>query len=308
MSTIFLTGAAGYIGGSVAARLLAGGHRVRGLVRKPDVAARLAALGIEPVPGSLDDADTLMREARACDAVVNAASSDHAGAVQALVAALEGSSKLLLHTSGSSIVGDDACGSRGTETVFDEEGPLVVSPAKQPRRDIDLQVLGAASRGVRAVVICPSLIYGIGRGLNPNSVQVPFLAANAREHGAVQVVGEGLNVWSHVHIDDLVELYRLALADAPAGAFYFAENGEASFREIGNALARRLGLPGVEALPAEVAAERWGESRARYSYGSNCRVRAKRARRELGWAPRHDRLIDWIVGEMPVDFIGGARP
>jgi nucleoside-diphosphate-sugar epimerase len=298
---IFITGAAGYIGGSVAMALQAAGHRVRGLTRNPASAERLARSAIEPVVGALDDADLLTREARAADGVVNAASSDHAGAVHALIAGLEGSHKPLLHTSGSSVIGDDARGQRASDTVFDDEGmPLVVHPVRQPRRDIDLMVLGAAQRAVRSAVICPSLIYGVGHGLNPSSAQVPFLVSNAREHGVVQIVGSGSNVWSNVHIDDVVALYVLALNQAPAGAFYFAENGEASFGDIGAAIAKRLGLGRVGALPAEVAAQRWGESKAHFTFGSNSRVRGRRARRELGWAPRHASVIDWILNEMPV--------
>jgi nucleoside-diphosphate-sugar epimerase len=298
---IFITGAGGYIGGSVAMALLAAGHRVRGLSRGAANADRLAASGIEPVSGTLDDADVLTREARASDGVINTASADHVGAIQALIAGLEGSGKPLLHTSGSSVVGDDARGSRGSEQIVDEDSTLVVSPTKKPRRELDLRVLGAAALGVRSAVICPSLIYGVGRGLNPSSVQIPFLAGNAREHGVVQLVGAGLNVWSNVHIDDVVQLYLLALERAPAGALYFAENGEASFSEIGAAIARRLGLRGVESLPPEVAALRWGESKAYYTLGSNSRVRGKRARSELGWAPRHASVVDWILQEMAVD-------
>jgi nucleoside-diphosphate-sugar epimerase len=298
---LFITGAGGYIGGSVAAALLANGHHVRGLARSAPSAAKLAACGIEPVLGTLDDADLLTHEARTSDGVINTASADHAAAVESLIAGLEGSSKPLLHTSGSSVVGDDARGSRRSEHVFDGLTPLVVNPAKQSRRDIDLKVLGAAARGVRSAVICPSLIYGVGKGLNPHSVQIPFLVANARESGRVQIVGAGLNVWSNVHIDDVVNLYLLALAKAPAGAFYFAENGEASFGEIGAAIARRLALPAVEALPPEEAAQRWGEPKAYFSLGSNSRVSSIRARRELGWAPKHASLIEWIVGTMPVD-------
>lgn len=306
---IFVTGAAGYIGGSVALRLVASGHRVRGLVRTSANAGLLAQSGIEPVVGTLDDADVLTCEARRCDGVINAASADHTVAVRALVTGLEGSSKPLLHTSGSSVIGDDARGNRSSERIFDEATPLVVSPAKQPRRDLDLMVLAAAERGIRSAVVCPSNIYGVGRGLNPNSVQIPFLVANAREKGIVQLVGAGLNVWSNVHIDDVVELYLLALAKAPAGAFYFAENGESSFRDMGEAIAMRLGLAGVEALPPEVAAERWGEAKAYFSLGSNSRVRARRARRELGWSPRHSSVIDWILTEMPIDNAGvGEAP
>ena len=297
---IFLTGAAGYIGGSVAVRLIEAGHRVRGLVRTSGKAGLLAQHGVEPVVGTLEEPGLLTREARQADGVINAANADHASSARALVTALHGTGKPLLHTSGSSVIGDDARGNRVAETIFDEAIPFVVPVAKQDRRDIDLMVLRAADDGVRSAVICPSLIYGTGRGVNPRSVQVPFLADNAREQGFVQIIGRGVNRWSNVHIDDVAELYLLALAKAPAGAFYFAENGEASFGEIGDAIAARLGLGPVKSLPAELAAEKWGESRAYYSFGSNSRVRAKRARRELGWTPRHGSVISWIVSEMPV--------
>ena len=239
--------------------------------------------------------------------MIDTASADHAASVRALIAGLEGSGKPLLHTSGSSVIGDDARGNHRSGTVFGEDTPLVVNATKQPRRDIDLMVLGAAARGVRSVVICPSNIYGVGRGLKPDSVQIPFLAANARKQGVVQIVGAGLNVWSNVHIEDVVDLYLLAFAKAPAGAFYFAENGEASFGEIGAAIANRLGLSGVESLPPEVAAQRWGESKAYFSLGSNSRVRSVRARSELGWAPRDASVIEWILDEMPTNATLSSR-
>ena len=100
-------------------------------------------------------------------------------------------------------------------------------------------------------------------------------------------------------VDDVADLYLLALSKAPAGSFYFAENGEASFAEIGAAIAKRLALPGVESLPPEEAAKRWGDSKAYFTLGSNSRVRALRARRELGWRPGHASLLSWIANEMP---------
>ncbi len=297
---IFITGASGYIGGTVAARLLAAGHAVRGLVRDVAKGELLEEAGIRPVLGTLDDESMLAREASAADGVINAASADHAASVRALIAGLQGSGKPLIHTSGSSVVGDDAHGDSLSDAIFDEDTPLVVAPMKQPRRDLDLEVLATGTRGVRGIVICPSLVYGVGRGLNPHSIQVPFLVDQAKQHGAVRIVGSGVNRWSNVHIDDLAELYLLALERAPAGALYFAESGEASFAEVGQAIAVRLGLGAVESLPAAIAAESWGAARAYYTFGSNSRVRAKRARRELVWAPRHQSLLDWINTDMPV--------
>jgi nucleoside-diphosphate-sugar epimerase len=303
LGTIFITGATGYIGGSVAHKLVNIGYRVRGLVRNKDNADLLSKLGIEPVMGDLNDTYLLTREATLADGVINAASADHLESVQALIKGLAGSSKPLIHTSGSSIVGDDVRGSLRTESIFDEYTPLVVQKLKQPRRNIDLMVLGSAANDVRSMVICPSLIYGVGRGLNPKSIQIPFLAENALQQGVVQIVGAGQNVWSNIHIDDVVDLYVLSLAKAPAGALYFAENGEASFEQIGNALAKRLGLSLVESLNPEMAAQLWGVPRAYYSFGSNSRVRSVRARQELGWMPQHSSVIDWILNEMPIESI-----
>ncbi len=162
MATYFLTGATGYIGGSVAAALVKNGHEVKGLVRTKENAARLAERGVIPVLGDLDDSDLLAAEARASDGVINTANADHSGAAAALIAGLEGSNKPLVHTSGSSIVGDDARGMFRSDKIFDDNTPLIVHPMKQARRDIDLMVLKAAERGIRSAVICPSLIYGLG--------------------------------------------------------------------------------------------------------------------------------------------------
>src|SRR4051794_20399041 len=97
----FVTGASGYIGGSVATRLVASGHAVVGLTRTPQKAEKLQAQGIEPLVAELDDAEALTQAARAADAVINAASADHPGAVATLLQALSRSGKLFIHTSGS---------------------------------------------------------------------------------------------------------------------------------------------------------------------------------------------------------------
>ena len=62
---IFITGASGFIGGSIAAGLVRAGHRVTGLIRNPEHAAELKRLGIEPVVGTLDDRDMLIAQAKA---------------------------------------------------------------------------------------------------------------------------------------------------------------------------------------------------------------------------------------------------
>lgn len=294
---VFVTGASGYIGGSVSSALVKKGYKVRGLTRTHSVASQLATYGIDPVIGELDDSRLLTEEAARADVVINTANADHRGAVEALLAGLLHSGKRLIHTSGSSIVGDDARGDYCSESVFSEETPLAVDPRKQARRDIDLMVINASRHNVKSTVIIPSLIYGYGTGINKHSIQVPFLVSNAIEVGAVQIVGKGLNTWSNVHIDDLVDMYVLAADRAPTGSFYFAENGEASFADVADAISRRFSIPKIEHLSAEEAVKKWGMARALFTYGSNSRVRSVRARNELGWSPVHVSVQNWILSE-----------
>jgi nucleoside-diphosphate-sugar epimerase len=290
---IFCTGASGYIGGSVAADLAAAGHEVTGLVRSSEKADAVRAFGIEPVLGTLDDAAVLARAAQAADVVVNAASADHKGAVVALLDALAGSGKPFIHTSGSSIVGTRSRGER-SDDIFDEDTPITPSPARAARVELNHFILGSHDNGCRPVIICPSLIYGIGQGAGLNSVQVPLLISLARKRRNAAHAGPGENIWSNVHIDDLVPLYALAIERAPAGSFYFAENGENSMREVCVAINRMLGIDGSPAaMSMEEAAAEWGEGTAEDTMASNSRVRAKRAR-QLGWQPKARGLIEEI--------------
>ena len=201
---IFITGASGYIGGSVAALLASKGHQVRGLVRSPAKAEGVREKGIEPVIGTLDDAALLITEAKAADAVINAADSDHLGAVEALLAGLAGSGKPFIHTSGTSLVGDEAMG-EPSDAIFTQHTPVKPEPDKEHRVALNKLIMDAAP-GVRTIVLCNSLIYGRTLGAPAQSVQIPPLVAQAKESGVARYIGRGLNIWSNVHIADMADL------------------------------------------------------------------------------------------------------
>ncbi|CDG83764.1 NAD-dependent epimerase/dehydratase family protein [Janthinobacterium agaricidamnosum] len=293
---IFITGAAGFIGSSIAAGLVRAGHSVTGLVRNAAQVDELAAIGVAAVVGTLNDRDLLIEQARAADGVINAASSDHRGAVEALIEGLAGSGKPFLHTSGSSIVGD-ASGGEGTEQIYHEDRLPRPTADKAARVAIDELVLAAAKQDIRSAVLCNTLIYGHG-ALPRDSVQLPRLLKQARKSGVVRHVGPGRNIWSNVYIGDVVELYLLALEKTPAGTFYFVESGEASFRDMTAAIARVLELEPAQDWPLDDAIGEWGYEMASYGLGSNSRVRGQRGRTLLGWQPHGPSVLEWIAKDM----------
>ncbi|WP_433517386.1 NAD-dependent epimerase/dehydratase family protein [Nonomuraea sp. CA-143628] len=169
-------------------------------------------------------------------------------------------------------------------------------PIRRARVAVDRLVLAAAEQGVRTTVLCHSLIYGNARGLPRDSVLIAALVRQARAAGVVQHVGAGGNIWSNVHLDDVADLYLLALEKSLPGTFCFVENGEESFAAITKAIARRLGLPGPRPWNPDSADSVWHPEFAMHALGANSRVRAVRARDQLGWRPRHHSIIDWIAG------------
>lgn len=137
---VFVTGASGHIGSAVVPELLAAGHQVVGLARSDSSAAALAAAGAEVRRGDLDDLDGLREGAASADGVIHLAfkheamrSGDFEGAVAAdlsavetIGAALEGSGKAFVSTSGTLMLTfAGITGRPGTERDVLEAGPRI---------------------------------------------------------------------------------------------------------------------------------------------------------------------------------------
>src|ERR1700741_690733 len=127
---LFVTGASGHIGSAVGPDPLAAGHTVVGLARSDASAAALTAAGVEVRRGSLDDLDGLRAAAAEADGGIHlpfkheltyagefarAAESD-LRVVEAIGAALDGSDKPFVITSGTALLAMAAPGRLGVET------------------------------------------------------------------------------------------------------------------------------------------------------------------------------------------------
>lgn len=285
---ILVTGATGFIGSAIVRELIDAGHRVVGLARSDAAAASLSAAGAEAHRGALDDLDSLRSGAAASDGVIHTAFvhdfSDYAGAgetdrraVEALGAALAGSDRPFVITSGITVL---APGRLGTED--DAPDPGSASAIRIPSEEA---VLAMASRGVRASVVrLPTSVHGDG-----DHAFVPALIDIARKKGVSAYVGDGSNRWPAVHRLDAVHLYRLALEQAPAGSRLHAVADEGvPIRDIAGVIGQRLNLP-VVAVSAEEADDHFGWLAQFVSVDAPASSALTRER--MGWNPIHPLLI-----------------
>lgn len=293
---VFITGVTGYLGGSVADKLIKNGYKVSGLVRTGDTGKieLLKERGITPVTGSLDNVEILSKAATEADVIIHTANADHVASVYTLVAALEHTEKTLITTTGSSIVTDHADGEYAGTIFHTEDTYFDPVSFRKPRVDMNKYVrMAAIEKGIRTIVICPSMVYGEGKGLQPYSDQIPKLISFSKKEGAGLYFGKGLNRYSNVFIDDLTDLYLLALEKAPGGSLFYAENGHNSFREIANMISRYLGFGNkTMSISIKHLIEFHGEA-DRLGVASNSLIRSVNARK-LGWLPKGPSLEEYF--------------
>jgi nucleoside-diphosphate-sugar epimerase len=283
---VFLTGASGYIGGAVADRLRAAGHKLTGLARSDAAAQKLEAAGITPVRGDFSNPKSVGTAARTADGVISMATTYDptidGPAIDAILEALAGSNKPFVYTSGIWSHGDTA------GKVVDETTPPKPAALVAWRQAVEDRVRDGAKRGIRTTVIRPAIVYGRGGGIPAGFVQ------SAREQGAARYVGTGQNRWPFVHVDDLADLYLLALERAPAGTLLLGVSGPSRpVREVAAAASRGAGAGGrTVAWPLEQAREKLG------GYADalvlDQQASGRRAEELLGWRPQRPDVLEDI--------------
>src|SRR5712671_2108032 len=312
---ILVTGATGFIGGAVARKLLQQGHQVVAMSQTEDAFSKLRAAGMTPVIGDFANPATLAAPVTEVDAVVSLASigqiegtpesfAKDRDAVAVMIEAAGDAGKPFIFTSGSAIFGVFTKGEASPKT-FDEDHPAplpasVFAPpeaeiprqfiaafggAMAPRAETETAVLRAA--GIRGIAIRPGLVYGEGRGYD-----LPNLIALTKTHGAAPHLGAGGVRHGYVHIDDLVELYVLALERAPAGTMLHAVTDEIALGDLATAVSRLVGAGGrTEALSLmEMYARGRGGG---VSLSVNKRLASEKTRKILDWTPtRYDIMED----------------
>lgn len=269
------------------------------------------------VYGTLDDAEVLENEAAQAEIVLHFASSDHVGAAEAISRGLKKSGGYWIHTSGTDILLLQPSESHEDVKTFDDWDGIkqcTSRPDSAPHRPVDKVVLAvAASSTVKTAIICPSLIYGEGRGPgNQRSMQAYELSRLILERGAGFVIGKEDYMWFNVHIYDLSRLYLSLLEAAVAGdsnaswngeGYYLVENGEHRWNSLAQEITKEAHKQGfVKSAEARILE---GEERDELKaigvalWNVKSRAKAIRATKLLDWGPSERSLMD----EVP-DIVG----
>jgi len=305
---LFLTGATGYVGSVLLARLLADAHYVEALVRPAAGRVLPTHPRLSWLQANLRDGARVAEAARRSDGTIHTA-AEHAGAqreaddaaTDGLLEGLRGSGKPLISTSATVVYGDTGLSPRG------EAGDIAAPHPLRVWRIANDERIAGGGYGIRGCVIRPPNIFGAGGG--PIARRIAAAAAA----GFAQYVGEGETLWSTVHVFDLADLFLAMLSDERAHGIYNAASDEVlSRRELAEGIALTLG-PGATARAITLE-----EGRAIWGFLAdlgmiNQVISAARARNELGWMPRRRTLMSYLragdYGNETVEDAGhvGAR-
>jgi dihydroflavonol-4-reductase len=252
VSATLVTGATGTVGNAVAAQLAAAGHEVRALVRDVERARALLPDGVEPVRGDLTDATAVAAAIGGCERVYHAAglpeqwrldSEDFhrvnvGGTANVVEACLTHGVPRLVYTSTIDVFAWTPGAPFDESRLDPEPRPTVYERSKQ---EADRLVVAALGRGLDAVFLHPSAVYGPAPVV---TVALNDLLIRLAKRQIPLLLPGGMPV---VHTED-VAAGHLAAAERGSGGERFILSGEyLTLREI--ALAVREQVPAAKVPP-----------------------------------------------------------
>ncbi|MGZ8634748.1 MAG: NAD-dependent epimerase/dehydratase family protein [Solirubrobacteraceae bacterium] len=260
MTSAFVTGGSGFIGGALVRRLVADGWAVRALARSDASAGIVREHGAEPVRGDLDDTASMAAGAAGCEVAFHCAAhlgdwgsradferGNVMGTRNALQACRAAGVPRFVH------VGTEAALLDGAPLVaVDERAPLRFdSPAlySSTKARAEEAVLEANANGFETVVVRPRFVWGRG-----DTMLLPIMTEMVRS-GRFAWIGGGRHRTSTAHIDNVVHGLLLGAERGAPGGVYFVTDGEpVVFRDFITRLLATQGVtPPRRSIPAPVA-------------------------------------------------------
>lgn len=305
---IFVTGATGFLGSNLTKRLVQEGDEVKILIHKKELHPLLLGLGMREVRGDINDFSLLEEAMSGCDFVYHCAAfvsfsqRDYdklfavnvEGTKNVVNAALECGVKKLVYTSACAVFGITK-----NPTLLDESSFLEVNngnPYAYSKRLAEKEILKACEKGLDAVIVNPSTIYGQGDTTLNSGLLIKLIYQNRLKFappGGTSVVS----------VDDVVEGHLLAMEKGKKGERYILSNEKFTYFDLFNVIAEVVGtkrirfkVPSFSFYPAILSAkimEKWFSSPlinlqilkelSHFKY-----FNSTKARNELGWNPKVD--------------------
>lgn len=244
--TVLVTGASGFLGRAVVGALLAEGHAVRTLQRRPS-----GVDGADDVLGSVTDASAVARAVEGVDGVVHlAAKVSLAGDASEFRAVNVGGTRTLLdaaqHAGAARFVQVSSPSVAHVGAALAGVGAEPASPEHargdyaRTKAEAELLALGRDCATMRVVAVRPHLVWG------PGDTQLVARIVDRARRGRLPLLGGGTALIDSTYVDNAASGIAAALrrADAAHGAAYVVTNGEP--RPVGDLLAGICLASGVQ--------------------------------------------------------------
>jgi 2-alkyl-3-oxoalkanoate reductase len=294
---IFLAGSTGALGRRLVPRLIERGHHVTGTTRSnPDL---VRELGAEPaVVDPLDAAavreavvaahpDVVVHQLTALTGLDLGRNFDKLFAMTNRLRT-EGTDNLLAAARAAGVerlVWQSFAGwplARDGDAIKGEDAPLDRDPPADARQSLAaIRHLESVVTEAGGIVLRYGGFYGPGTSIVEGGEQVEMLHKRR-----LPVGGSGAGIWSVIHIDDAAEATVAAIEHGPPGIYHIVDDDPAPARELIPGLAAAFGAPPPRHLPGWLVRLAGGGQ----AHSMMTRTRGasnEKAKRELGWKPRH---------------------
>jgi farnesol dehydrogenase len=287
---ILVTGATGFLGNRLVHRLTACGSRVRVLVRDEDRLLRPGDGDLDVHVGDVTDTEALRRAVDGCDRIVHAAALVREWApdrsqfdrvnVEAPLALLDLAREASRVVIVSSFMALGPSGDRPADEDHEVPGRTFFNDYERTKTTAHFRLAERLAFTPPLVVVYPGVIYGPGPRTAGN-IMVRLILDHAR--GKMPgLVGSGRQLWSYVHVEDVVDGILAAL-DQPGGSRFVLGGENVSQRDFWKTACDLAGLrPLTRRIPLWAA-----RTVARISFLSSRLVG-----REPGMTPGAVRIFD----------------
>jgi nucleoside-diphosphate-sugar epimerase len=287
---VLITGASGFIGCRLSERIHFGSDRtVRALIRTPGRAVRLARMPVEFAVGDLASPADLARALEGCDAVVHAGigtswreservAVNVQGTRNLVDAALRAGVKRFVHISTIALYGERVTGTITEETPLHPTKGWDYAESKFQAEQI---VLEAAARGLPAVILRPSVVYG------PHNMTIVQRPLTHLLQGRLELVNCRDIPSNTIYVDNLcfgIQRVLDAASDLTGQIFLMNDDDGFTWGDYFGYFADRTGAQVRFATKSEIAAaaaqpgllQRWAASTRDVLFSSEAKGFAKR--------------------------------